>query len=862
MKIKITFLAVLFGLPIFAFAATQYAPARTALRAQAIDSAEYYARMTANMKQAETPLVIPDYMMGQYAQPTAQVPVATPSYAMPAPVNVAAVASANGALPNVTAGSVTAETGDFKKEVKAPIGHFGKDSVYIGSDKVGNYIKATGTAAKNFLRIMIGTTKSNAVEVLRILANGNMRMIGNLGILVDNPQSSIHIANSDALPASIRFSSQNSGLTATDGAVIDFNSFNRLNKELNFKNYENAPIRFLSYNGGNEFLNFIINPNGNVGIGTSNPLSRFHIFDYSENSLKVTGQKAELTVGTRDESVIISARQIPNNDSIGGITFETRSPIASLQPLQISNDGRVYVNNEICLPNGIQVGKSICFKYACPAANGQWTLSQTACGPAPEPGMVSANINSSFSSPTYAAGANSVRLGSFVIAETTGNEDLQIVELSFDKDMNSNFDIQNLRAKIGSQQIGSTQAIVADGGVPIEFTASAPLPIVPKNGSIIVDLYGDILSSTTAGTHTSIFDLLGGAVKGASSGSSIAFPSSVNGQNVVIGAGATLTLTTSANSPSSRYLVIGSSDNVLYSLNLAASNAEDVRVTDIAFRDVIANNAVGIASFNNLELYDDTGTLLSGPVNMTTTGSTGGDIVFSLGSTSSLIIPKNSSKMVTLKGDVATFVSGGAKSGSSHVFGVSSPFNVTAYGKDSSVVASVTGTPSGSAQTVYRTKPTLTSSVLGATTGRTRVAVDEIASMVWGANAADDITISTVRIKLSGSAVSSGTTPFSVSLIDANTNGNWGNATAQTCSPAANQCVVSFSPAFSITRGSSKAVKLRVNSSAFFNGANSSDSLSAIINAASDILWSDGTTTGISWEAVQIPIALTNVSYQ
>lgn len=841
MKLKITFLAVLFGLPIFAFAATQYAPARTALRAQASDStaammAEYYKKYSVVAPAAPVPSAIPAYMMQvpQYTAPTSYIiPSMAPVSAPSAQPNAAS--SNNVVAENVvTAKEVVADKGSFKE------GKFGLASVYIGSDTVGNYIKATGAAAKNFLRFMIGTTTSNAVEVMRILANGDV------GMGTTNPRANLHVVNNISPSANGSIEGATFGLTSNKAdsrfAVLDtpVGAELAIISAISSDEARGSRITFTT-NGptGDKGPKMVIDKNGNVGIGTTVP---------ERGLLDVRGT----AYADRIDALTVTATEI--KDGRGGLSIQTQD---------------ISVNNDFCVKDGTKTPTSStnawplkCFQYACPSGSG-WVLSQTACGSVSEPGAVSASINSSFSLPTYVASANSVRLASFVIRETTGNEDLQIVELSFDKDANSNFDIQNLRAKIGSQQIGSTQAIVADGGVPIEFTASAPLPIVPKNGSIIVDLYGDILSSTTAGTHTSIFDLLGGAVKGASSGSSIAFPSSVNGQNVVIASGATLTLTTSANSPSSRYLVMGSSDNVLYSLNLAASGAEDVRVTDIILRDVIANNATGIASFNNLRLYDDAGALLVGPVNMTTTGSTGGDIVFSLGSASSLIVPKNSSKTVTLKGDVATFVSGGARSGSSHVFGISSPFNVTAYGKDSSVVASVTGTPSGSAQTVYRTKPTLTSSVVGATTGRTRVAVDEIASMVWSANFADDLTISRVGIKLTGQAVTSGTTPFSVSLIDANTNAGWGNATAQTCTPVAgSQCSVTFNPQFSITRGTNKTVKLRVNSSGFFNNANTNDSLSAVINASSDILWSDGTTNGIGFEPVQIPITLTNVSYQ
>ncbi len=485
---------------------------------------------------------------------------------------------------------------------------------------------------------------------------------------------------------------------------------------------------------------------------------------------------------------------------------------------------------------------------------------------------LTAALNPSFAAPTYVAGANNMRLGSFIFTASSA-EGAKISSLTFNKDSNANFDIQNLRVMVGGTQFGTATSIVATEETSLSFSGSNPL-IVPAGGSIVVDLYGDILTTSTSATHSTVFDLSGTSAVGSSSNSSITVKAGgvaistteVAGQSIVISSGSTLTLTTDSNNVSARQVVMGSASNELYRLKLSANNTEDVRVTDITFRDTIGgSNTAGIASFNNLQLFDEAGALLAGPVNMTISSATTGDIVFSLGSTSSLIVPKNSSKTVTLKGDVATFVSGGASSSSSHVFGIAATSSVTAYGKDSSASATISGTTSASTaqQEVYRSKPTLTSSVLGSTTGRTRVAVDDIATLNWAANAADDLTITSVTIKFSGQAASTGSTAFNVTLVDANTNATWGSATTTSCNPTSgNSCSVAFGPAFSITRGSTKAVKLRVNSSSFFNGSNTSDSLSAIVNAASDILWSDGTSSAISWESVQIPITLVNLSYE
>lgn len=488
---------------------------------------------------------------------------------------------------------------------------------------------------------------------------------------------------------------------------------------------------------------------------------------------------------------------------------------------------------------------------------------------------LTASSNASFAAPQYVAGANNQRLASFIFTASSA-EGEKVSTLTFNKDSETAFDIQNLKVMIGGTQFGTAQAIVADAETAMTFSGSSPI-LVPAGGSVVVDLYGDILTSSvgSAGgvTYASVIDLSGASAVGSTSNSSVTVRNAagvaistteVTGQSIVLLSGSTLTLTSDSDNVSARYLVMGSTDNVLYKLRLAASNAEDIRVTDITFRDSV-NTTTTVASYNNVRLYDGD-TLIAGPVNITlgtAANPTLNTAVFSLGSTSSLVIPKNSSKTIMVKADVPVFVSGGALSGSAHTMGVSATSSVTAYGKDSSALATVSGTTTGTAQTVYRTKPSLTSSVLGSTSARTRVAVDDIATLNFSASASDPVTITSVVLKFIGSAVTSGATPFAVDLIDVNSNAAWGTATQQTCTPlGGNSCIVTFSPAYAISQGNTKAVKLRANSSSFTNGANTGDSVSVVADAAASILWSDGTSNLISWEAVQIPITLVNIGYE
>jgi hypothetical protein len=475
-------------------------------------------------------------------------------------------------------------------------------------------------------------------------------------------------------------------------------------------------------------------------------------------------------------------------------------------------------------------------------------------------------INGAFANPSYVAGANNVKVASFVLTASSA-EAVKVSTLTLRKQTNADFDAQSLKVMVGSTQFGTTQAIVADTDAAMTFSGSSPL-LVPAGGSVIVDVYADILTSTgQASPHATVFDLSSGSGVGATSNSSFTWPAAVDGQGVTITGAPTITSATDSDNVSARYLVMGSTDNVIYKLRFSVDNTEDTRVTDIVFRDTITGNTAGRASLSNLKLYDSDGTLLAGPVSLVlgSDNLTTGTVTFALGSASSLVVPKNTSKTVTVKADIASFTAG-AVSNSGHTLSVSATGDVTAFGKDSSTTATRSGTPAGTAQTVYRSKPSLTATLLGAASGRTRVAVDEVANLNFAANAADDLILLSVTVRLTGAAVS-GAANFTADLIDAGTNASWGTSAQVTCSSAAAaSCTAAFtgasSPNFTITRGTTKVVKLRINSANFVNAANTSDSLSAIIDINTGLKWNDRTTDNINWEAFQIPITLVNVSYE
>jgi hypothetical protein len=468
--------------------------------------------------------------------------------------------------------------------------------------------------------------------------------------------------------------------------------------------------------------------------------------------------------------------------------------------------------------------------------------------------------NTGFSGPTYVAGANDVKIASFVISASSA-DGARISSLTFDKDDAGAFDIQNMKVMVGSTQFGSTRATLSLTAAETSIAFSGTAIVVPAGGSVTVDVYADILTGSV--TTSSVIDLTGWSAIGVTSLSTITFGSAVGGQDITISSGPTLTVAAASETAPSKQVVMGSTGNSLFTLRLTANNVEDIRVTDITLRDNIGSGSTGIASFTNLALYDGT-TMVAGPLSATMPGSASSSVAFSLAS-GGVVVPKNGTKNLELKGDVATFSSGGATSGSTHNWGLlNSTSSVTAYGKDSSASATVSGSPTSNTSTVYRTKVTLSSSLLGSSSGRARTAVDDLATLNFAANSSYQAVLGTVTLKFSGIAVSNGSTAFTVDLIDTNTNLNLGSASQQTCTPGlGNSCLVTFSPQFTIDAGTTKATKVRVNSASFFDASVAgTQSLSVLINGTSDTQIYDGSTAAIPLESTVVPFTVTSVSYE
>jgi hypothetical protein len=254
--------------------------------------------------------------------------------------------------------------------------------------------------------------------------------------------------------------------------------------------------------------------------------------------------------------------------------------------------------------------------------------------------------------------------------------------------------------------------------------------------------------------------------------------------------------------------------------------------------------------------------MIGGPISMTDIADDSGTITFELLG-DGIYLPKNGTTNVTLKGDAISLDSGSATN-SQHVFTISNNDDVGAGPANPVGETTVTGAPvSARTITIYQTKLGLLSAMtIGPSSNRTRNPIDNVAELTFSNNGSNDLTISTVTLQFAGIALrgtnQSSTMAFDVSLP------LFGDSTnPTTCSAnATNTCSVTFSPAFVLSGNATKKVKVRVDSTNFFNASSSNEEgLSIYIGATTDILWNDGTTGSLPLEASAVPFTIANVTY-
>ncbi|HRY60192.1 MAG TPA: hypothetical protein P5096_02340 [Patescibacteria group bacterium] len=448
--------------------------------------------------------------------------------------------------------------------------------------------------------------------------------------------------------------------------------------------------------------------------------------------------------------------------------------------------------------------------------------------------------------PTAVKGATNVKIGSFVV--TAGaSEGVSISQFGLKYDALGALvsgALQNLRLMNGSAQIGSTQGTLsATNGTTYYFSPSSSISLA-AGGQLVVDVYADILSSTTAsnykqGDNVYPFYLdsvtATGAVTNTNSGLT---GQTVASQKLVISAAGTLTISQDSSTPQAQQLAMGASNVTLAVLKFTASAAEDVNVNKIILEDVSAVNG----AVTNIGLYDGAsliGTTVSSFGTISVAGFTpnsgvvGGSfsgIVWNLGSY--LTVPKGSYKNITVKANVNSYPNVASASVTTIKLNAGA---VSGYGAGSGASISSAGAGAGLSMTIYKSLLNVGLASDSPAGTRTVSASDTVAKFtITNPTVGNDATLKKITLAIAGTAVAATT----VHVYDS-TNMSTELTAGGTAYAGATNHLITFDSDLTITGGSSKTLVIVLDSSGFATGTKSFTA-SIGTTATDGIAWSDG----------------------
>jgi len=497
-----------------------------------------------------------------------------------------------------------------------------------------------------------------------------------------------------------------------------------------------------------------------------------------------------------------------------------------------------------------------------------------------------ASQNTAVGAQTYVRGKSNARIASFSLSASSA-EGIEVSSLTLNVDdgaSGNNLKLQNLYVKVGNSTFGYTINNVNTNNQNYSFSGVNPF-VIPAGGSVIVDVYADILQTSVTGNYTSVIDLVGASAVGVvSRASQTLTPSSVSGQNLVLtGSGNFSSISVDPSDPPSRQLVLGSSFKELGKFRFTADNNEDIRITDMTFQIVAVDTSTAPATFGNIALFDGSTQVGVGNALVLATSATSvvgdpaaNDAIYetTFHFPNPLTIPKNQTKTYTLKANIASYTESPSSHNVSYVARISS---VTAYGNDSNETVSVSTSivPTGFAnqQLVLRTKLWVDQFThLGAQSNRGRGASDEVAKLILKVDPAYNAELHSIKLTFSGAAVSSFNTSNTatdtanvlVELVDQNNTVVVSSSTLIETGVNTGEFIttLTLSSPRVITANSQDELKLRIDSSNFGNASNQSDSLSIRIKEAGDLVWrEEGGSTDLSLEPGAVPLTVT-LSYE
>lgn len=443
------------------------------------------------------------------------------------------------------------------------------------------------------------------------------------------------------------------------------------------------------------------------GAGSDEGLTNVTIYD--QNGAVISGPQDPNSVGTT--VTMTNTVTLPVGKNILTVKGNLDSDWETSDTIQVSFTPSSALSNVL----GQTTGQSITPTPSSSVAGNTQTVAA---------GALSASPSSALASQNVIAGSSGATLGRIVLDTSASGENVRVTSVQIRALTGLNADLDDLNSlqlfngdvalNTGSNVVNpADNALAADAS--LTFTLDANALVIPKSTSIVLDLKGNLVSTTTPNANTTYrFDFSAGApdwgVTGVSTGQTIV-------ENLTTGAGATMTVVTSgtltatldSSDPTEKWYAAGSNGVVLGVFRFTGTN-EDLAVTNLSL--VLPNTASSSAAdLKNLYLYDGS-VLVATKINppFTGTGSTEAFVLPTSGA-GSFVVLKNSNKLLTVKADLANIASG--QSGiAGRLIAVATSSTLVdnrSLGINSGTAANISGSASASTGLRYfRSVPTIT----------------------------------------------------------------------------------------------------------------------------------------------------------
>lgn len=412
-------------------------------------------------------------------------------------------------------------------------------------------------------------------------------------------------------------------------------------------------------------------PSGEIGKGTSN--TKIAVFELEAKGEDIEVQKADINMaGTSSEADFTGTVKLQNESGATLYSTSASGAAAGIFDDNTADTDQVTLNSYFIVKSGTKAKIMIVADTATNATAGETAqgrisniyfkrlLSNTYgtlnSGAAPG-SMVSGNTltitsnsltvssNAAYASQTLTAGQSDVKIGSFLL-KTNNSEGVNVSSIVVRLTGANAFevaDISNLKLKRTDTnvQIGSTQSSATDvAGGANTFSVAGQLNI-PANTTVQIDVYANVSTgSTDGGTDDTVqVTLNAGDVSGvgAVSGSTIPQTAAASLQTLTFVTSGSLTVAIDqSGAASSQHYTVGLSGVEMARIKLSTTN-EGAKIQKLEVRSINGGGNVDTVKLLGTGLASD-------PV----TNLTSGVATFTFSSGSELLVPSNSSKVVTV----------------------------------------------------------------------------------------------------------------------------------------------------------------------------------------------------------------------